>query len=89
MTTSTTAPTGGFFVQLMPMLADRTLMLIVSKADDQPPTQLRECGATKAPGSEPKPEEKATASGLMLGTGFPALRIHFDVAEEFGKRVRA
>src|SRR5215471_21293305 len=25
----------GFFVQLMPLLADRTLMVIVSKADDQ------------------------------------------------------
>ena len=25
----------------------------------------------------------------MLGTGFPALRIHFDVAEGSGKRVRA
>lgn len=28
-------PASGFFVQLMPLLADRTLMLIVSKADDQ------------------------------------------------------
>ena len=35
MTTPTALPSGGFFVQLMPMLADRTLMLIVSKADDQ------------------------------------------------------
>ncbi len=35
MTTPTALPSDGFFVQLMPMLADRTLMLIVSKADDQ------------------------------------------------------
>ena len=35
MTTPTALPSNGFFVQLMPMLADRTLMLIVSKADDQ------------------------------------------------------
>ena len=35
MTTPATLPSNGFFVQLMPMLADRTLMLIVSKADDQ------------------------------------------------------
>ena len=35
MTTATVPPPNGFFVQLMPMLADRTLMLIVSKADDQ------------------------------------------------------
>ena len=35
MTTPTAFPSNGFFVQLMPMLADRTLMLIVSKADDQ------------------------------------------------------
>lgn len=33
--TPTTAPLDGFFVQLMPMLADRTLMVIVSKLDDQ------------------------------------------------------
>ncbi len=35
MNTATAVPPNGFFVQLMPMLADRTLMLIVSKADDQ------------------------------------------------------
>ena len=35
MSTSTTATAAGFFVQLMPLLADRTLMVIVSKADDQ------------------------------------------------------
>ena len=35
MTTPTALPSNGFFAQLMPMLADRTLMLIVSKADDQ------------------------------------------------------
>lgn len=35
MTTPTALPSNGFFVQLMPMLTDRTLMLIVSKADDQ------------------------------------------------------
>ena len=35
MTTPTVLPSNGFFVQLMPMLADRTLMLIVSKADDE------------------------------------------------------
>jgi PRTRC genetic system protein E len=35
MNTSTTAPPAGFFVQLMPLLADRTLMVIVSKADDE------------------------------------------------------
>ena len=35
MTTQTAQPSNGFFVQLMPMLADRTLMLILSKADDQ------------------------------------------------------
>lgn len=34
MDASTTAPATGFFVQLMPMLTDRTLMVIVSKADD-------------------------------------------------------
>jgi PRTRC genetic system protein E len=35
MTTPIGSPSNGFFAQLMPMLADRTLMLIVSKADDQ------------------------------------------------------
>ena len=35
MTTPTAPPVNGFFVQLMPLLADRTLMLIVSKADEQ------------------------------------------------------
>jgi PRTRC genetic system protein E len=35
MTTPTAVPSNGFFVQLMPMLADRTLMLIVSKSDEQ------------------------------------------------------
>src|SRR6516164_2386963 len=35
MTTPASLPSNGFFVQLMPMLADRTLMLIVSKADEQ------------------------------------------------------
>lgn len=35
MTTPTALPLNGFFVQLMPLLADRTLLLIVSKADDQ------------------------------------------------------
>jgi hypothetical protein len=29
------------------------------------------------------------ATGLMLGAGFLALRVHVDAAEEFGKRVRA
>ena len=28
-------------------------------------------------------------SQIMLGTGFPALRIRYDAAEESGKRVRA
>jgi hypothetical protein len=31
----------------------------------------------------------AMAEGLMLGADFPVLRIHFDVAEESGNRVRA
>ena len=35
MSTSQTTPPSGFFAQLMPLLADRTLMVIVSKADDQ------------------------------------------------------
>jgi PRTRC genetic system protein E len=35
MSTSTTATAAGFFAQLMPLLADRTLMVIVSKTDDQ------------------------------------------------------
>ena len=35
MSTSTTAAAAGFFAQMMPLLADRTLMVIVSKADDQ------------------------------------------------------
>jgi PRTRC genetic system protein E len=35
MSTPITATAGGFFVQLMPLLADRTLMVFVSKADDQ------------------------------------------------------
>ena len=35
MSTSMTAPAAGFFVQLMPLLADRTLMVIVSKVDDR------------------------------------------------------
>ncbi|MFN7995334.1 MAG: PRTRC system protein E [Bryobacteraceae bacterium] len=35
MSTPATATAAGFFVQLMPLLADRTLMVIVSKADDQ------------------------------------------------------
>src|SRR5712691_11860229 len=35
MSTPATAIAGGFFAQLMPMLADRTVMMIVSKADEQ------------------------------------------------------
>jgi len=35
MSTLITTPPSGFFAQLMPLLADRTLMVIVSKADDQ------------------------------------------------------
>ena len=35
MNTPTTTTAAGFFVQLMPLLADRTLMVIVAKADDQ------------------------------------------------------
>ena len=35
MTTPAARPSTGFFAQLMPMLAERTLMLIVSKVDDQ------------------------------------------------------
>jgi PRTRC genetic system protein E len=35
MSTPITAPAEGFFAQLMPLLVDRTLMVIVSKADDQ------------------------------------------------------
>ena len=35
MITATTATTAGFFVQLMPLLVDRTVMVIVSRADDQ------------------------------------------------------
>ncbi len=35
MTIPSALPSNGFFVQLMPMLAERTLMLIVSKVDDQ------------------------------------------------------
>jgi PRTRC genetic system protein E len=35
MITPTTAAASGFFGQLMPLLTDRTLMVIVSKADDQ------------------------------------------------------
>jgi PRTRC genetic system protein E len=35
MSTPITATAEGFFVQLMPLLADRTLMVIVSKSDDQ------------------------------------------------------
>jgi len=35
MSTPTTAPAAGFFAELMPLLTDRTLMLIVSKTDDQ------------------------------------------------------
>jgi PRTRC genetic system protein E len=35
MTTATVLPSNGFFVQLMPMLADRTLMVIISKADER------------------------------------------------------
>jgi len=34
MSTPMTTTTAGFFVELMPLLADRTLMVIVSKADD-------------------------------------------------------
>ena len=34
MNTPTTTIAAGFFVQLMPLLADRTLMVIVAKADD-------------------------------------------------------
>jgi len=30
-----TEPAGGFFAQLMPMLVERTVMMIVSKADEQ------------------------------------------------------
>jgi len=35
MSTPTTSAAEGFFVQLMPLLTDRTLMVIVSKSDDQ------------------------------------------------------
>ena len=35
MTNPTAIPSNEFFVQLMTLLADRTVMLIVSKADDQ------------------------------------------------------
>jgi PRTRC genetic system protein E len=35
MSTPTTGQGEGFFVQLMPLLADRTLMVIVSRADEQ------------------------------------------------------
>jgi PRTRC genetic system protein E len=35
MSTPATAIAGGFFAQLMPMLADRTVMMIVSKADEK------------------------------------------------------
>jgi len=35
MSTPITTLPSGFFAQLMPLLADRTLMVIVSKADDQ------------------------------------------------------
>ena len=35
MNTSETGTAGGFFAQLMPMLADRTVMMIVSKVDEQ------------------------------------------------------
>ncbi len=35
MNTSETGIAGGFFAQLMPMLADRTVMMIVSRADEQ------------------------------------------------------
>ena len=35
MSTSTTETAGGFFAQLMPLLTDRTLMVIVSQVDDQ------------------------------------------------------
>ena len=35
MSTPETAIVGSFFAQLMPMLADRTVMMIVSKADEQ------------------------------------------------------
>ena len=35
MDTQETLVVGGFFTQLMPMLAERTLMVIVSKVDDQ------------------------------------------------------
>ena len=35
MITPETATIGGLFVQLMPLLSERTVMMIVSKADDQ------------------------------------------------------
>ena len=35
MSTPATTIPGGFFAQLVPMLADRTVMMIVSKADEQ------------------------------------------------------
>ena len=35
MSTPITTPPSGFFAELLPLLADRTLMVIVSKADDQ------------------------------------------------------
>ena len=35
MNIPTTTTSAGFFVQLMPLLADRTLMVIVAKADDR------------------------------------------------------
>ena len=35
MSTPITTPPSGFFAELLPLLADRTLMVIVSKTDDQ------------------------------------------------------
>ena len=35
MSTPMTATAAGFFAELMPLLTDRTLMVIVSKTDDQ------------------------------------------------------
>lgn len=41
------------------------------------------------PGPSPPQPASTRSPYLMPGTGFPALRVHSDVAEEFGKRVHA
>jgi PRTRC genetic system protein E len=64
MSTPTTQTTAGFFVQLMPLLADRTVMVIVAKADEQ------HLNLSVVP-KRMKEDENATLTTPLCCTGTP------------------